>query len=94
FISEALAALNASGSLRLTHHPGSWGSTTQDAARLAHLTRVLTEVMGPIAPRLVDRARKQAGSAEHMEALCAELIPGDTARARFRRLLAEGVINT
>jgi len=88
FMREVMGVLNASGTLWSTQRDGASCSTGQDTARLAVLTRALTEVMGPIASRLIERARKQAGSVEQTEALCADLISNKDARERFRRLLA------
>ena len=54
---------------------------------LEAVTRALAEVMGPIAPRLVSKARAQASGRRDLVARCAETIPRPAERAQFRSLL-------
>jgi hypothetical protein len=55
---------------------------------LARVTHVLTEVMGPVAPRLIDGSRKRAETRRDLVAYCAEMIDQPNERVRFRALLA------
>jgi len=57
--------------------------TEEFAQRVA---RALAHIMGPIAPRLVARARTRAASQEELLSLCAEMIESPAERAEFRGL--------
>lgn len=59
-------------------------------AAVARATQAMAQVMGPIAPRLVARARAKAGDEQEFEALCMAAIDRPDARARFRTLLDRG----
>jgi eukaryotic-like serine/threonine-protein kinase len=54
---------------------------------LAGVTRAMMQVMGPIAPRLVAKARTRATARPELVASCAEMIDRPDERARFRALL-------
>jgi serine/threonine protein kinase len=55
------------------------------------MTRALTQVMGPIAPRLVARVRTRAATRTDLAALCAAMIEQPTERERFHKILSEAV---
>lgn len=94
FIRDALQTITASGGLRTeTASPvGTLPAPEPDAISpefAEALTRALMQVMGPIAPRLVTRARTRASSRTELAALCAEMIERPDEQERFRALLSK-----
>ena len=93
FIRDALELVaDASGSHATppTLGPASSGETGGAglmADAVERVTRALAQIMGPIAPRLVAKARAKAGSRSELENLCAEMIEQPEQRMRFRTLL-------
>ncbi len=63
-------------------------ATERSSTELDLLTKALTKVIGPIAPRLLRRALQTAASPEELETTCMKLIEGETAQEEFRRLLS------
>ena len=57
------------------------------ADSVERVTRALAQVMGPIAARLVARARAKAATPAELETLCADMIDRPGERERFRTLL-------
>ena len=93
FMREVQVLLSCSGSLEASRDHALPGSAACDAASLARMTRALTEVMGPIAPKLIAKAQSRATSIEQMEELCTALIPRPEEREQFHRLLARRSAN-
>ncbi|GGF34728.1 hypothetical protein GCM10011611_46220 [Aliidongia dinghuensis] len=58
----------------------------------AAVTRALLHVMGPIAPRLVTRARVRAANRDELKARCAEMIENPAERAEFLALLDRSLL--
>lgn len=63
------------------------GADERSSTELDILTRALTKVIGPIAPRLLRRALRTATSQEELEMICMKLIEGEAAQEEFRKLL-------
>lgn len=55
---------------------------------VARITAALAQVMGPIAPRLVARAKARSPTRRDLEASCAEMIDNADERTHFEALLA------
>jgi eukaryotic-like serine/threonine-protein kinase len=63
------------------------GHASLTAEDIAHIAAALAQIMGPIAPRLVARARILASTYGELEANCADIIENPAERTRFRALL-------
>ena len=92
FLREALNLVTTQSGLRILATVGAVpppaaaaGITAED---VTGITAALAQVMGPIAPRLVTRARARASTRSELEAGCAEMIDNAAERARFQALLA------
>jgi eukaryotic-like serine/threonine-protein kinase len=88
-IRDALQKITASGTERSIGMAPALVSDAITSEFTEVLTRALTHVMGPIAPRLVARVRPRAATRTDLAALCTEMIEQPNERERFRKLLAE-----
>ncbi len=61
--------------------------TQQSSTELDTIGRALTQVIGPIGPRLLRHALKTATTPEELEAACLKLIDSTLGREEFRRLI-------
>lgn len=62
-------------------------AAASDDGALVRLQQALAEIMGPIAPKLLARARSQTADPKQIEDLCCAMIPQTDERERFRHLL-------
>ncbi len=60
------------------------------ADSVERVTQALAQIMGPIAARLMARARAKAATLAELETLCAEMIDRPDDRKRFQTLLGRG----
>jgi hypothetical protein len=93
-IRDALQAMTANGELRSsTGLPPAEPTRSSPDPITAEFTEAITnalmQVMGPIAPRLVARARTRAVTRAELAAFCAETIERPDERERFRSLLSK-----
>jgi serine/threonine-protein kinase len=91
-ISDALQVIAAEGSRGsgaepVASVPPPADSDAVTTAFAEGVTRALMEVMGPIAPRLVQRARARAATRIDLVTICAELIDNPNERERFMALV-------
>jgi tRNA A-37 threonylcarbamoyl transferase component Bud32 len=93
-IRGALQEIVATGGSRGGGEPPTGVASAADADVITHefterMTRALTQVMGPIAPRLVARMRTRAATRTDLAALCAGMIEQPAERERFHKILSE-----